>query len=63
MIERFVLEGILKKEITKTISTRDITNLITSIFIGGIVAAHINQQSPLKNFFRRNIDLTLKGLQ
>jgi len=63
MLEKFVLEGIFRKEITKTTSTRDITNLLTSVFIGGIVTAHINQQSPLKIFFRRNIDLTLKGLQ
>jgi AcrR family transcriptional regulator len=63
MLEKFVLEAIFRKEITKTISTRDITNLFNSIFMGGIVTAHLSQQSPLKNFFRRNIDLILKGLQ
>lgn len=63
MLEKFTLEAIFRKEITKTISTRDITNLLTSIFIGGIVVAHINQQSPIKNFFRKNLDLMLKGLQ
>jgi len=63
MLEKFTLEAIFRKEITKTISTRDITNLLTSVFLGGVVVAHINQQSPLKNFFRKNLDLMLKGLQ
>lgn len=63
MMEKFVLEGIFRKEITKTSSTRDITNMIISIFIGGIVTAHITQQSPLKMFFRKNMDQALKGLQ
>lgn len=63
MLEKFTLEAIFRKEITKTISTRDITNLLTSVLIGGIVTAHINQQSPAKIFFRRNLDLIIKGLQ
>ncbi len=63
MLEKFVLESIFRKEITKSISTRDITNLITSIIVGGIVTAHLNQLTPVKQFFRRNLDLTLKGLQ
>jgi len=63
MLEKFTLEAIFRKEITKTISTRDITNLLTSIFFGGVVTAHINQQSPIRNFFRKNLDLMLKGLQ
>lgn len=63
MLEKFTLEAIFRKEITKTISTRDITNLLTSVLIGGIVTAHINQQSPAKIFFRRNLDLIVKGLQ
>jgi AcrR family transcriptional regulator len=62
MVEKFALEAIFKKEITKAINTRDITNLILSVFFGGIVVAHINHQSPLKIFFRRNIDLMLKGM-
>jgi len=63
MLEKFILEAILRKEVTKTISTRDITNLITCIFIGGVVTAHINQQSPMKIFFRKSLDLMVKGLQ
>lgn len=63
MFEKFTLEAIFKKEITKTTSTRDITNLLTTIFHGSVVTAHINQLSPLKNFFRRNVEMVLKGLQ
>ena len=62
MIEKFTLESIFKKEITKSINTRDITNMILTVFIGGIVIGHINHQSPLKIFFRRNLDLLMKGL-
>jgi len=62
MMEKFALEAIFKKEITKSIQTRDITNLILTVFMGGIMIAHINHQSPLKIFFRRNLDLMLKGL-
>jgi AcrR family transcriptional regulator len=63
MLEKFVLESIFRKEITKSSSTRDITNLISAIILGGIVTAHLNQLSPVKQYFRRNLDLVLKGLQ
>lgn len=63
MIEKFALEAIFKKEITKTTSTRDITNLLCSVFYGGVVTAHINQLSPVNYFFKKNVEMTLKGLQ
>jgi AcrR family transcriptional regulator len=63
MFEKFSLEAIFKKEITKTSSTRDITQLLLSIFYGSVVTAHINQLSPLKIFFKKNLELSLKGLQ
>jgi AcrR family transcriptional regulator len=63
MLEKFTLEAIMKKEITKTSSTRDITNLLNTIFLGSIITAHMSQQSPLKLFFRRNLDNLMKGLQ
>lgn len=62
MLEKFILEAILKKEITKTTSTRDITNVFTTVFMGGIVTAHLHQMSPVKLFFRRNVDAVMKGL-
>lgn len=63
MFEKFMLEAIFKKEVTKTGSTRDMTNLFATILYGSVVTAHINQISPLKFFFRKNVELTLKGLQ
>ena len=63
MLEKFSLEAIFKKEITKTSSTRDITQLLLSVFYGSVVTAHVNQLSPLKLFFRKNIEITLRGLQ
>jgi AcrR family transcriptional regulator len=63
MFEKFTLEAIFKKEITKTASTRDVTNILTAIFYGSVVTAHINQQTSLKYYFRRNVELLLKGLQ
>jgi AcrR family transcriptional regulator len=62
MIEKFALEAIFKKEITKTTSTRDITNILTSIFYGSMVTAQINQMSQPKMFFRKNLELVMKGL-
>jgi AcrR family transcriptional regulator len=63
MLEKFSLESIFKKEITKTSSTRDITQLLISVFYGSVLTAHINQISALKIFFRKNLELVLKGLQ
>jgi AcrR family transcriptional regulator len=62
MLEKFTLESIFKKEITKTTSTRDITNLFNTVFLGSIITAHMTQQSSLKLFFRRNMDNVMKGL-
>ena len=60
MFEKFSLEAIFKKEMTKSFNTRDITNLLLSLFFGGIVACHINRLSMIKMFFRKNVDLLLK---
>ena len=62
MFEKFTLEAIFKKEITKTASTRDTTNLLTTIFYGSVVTAHIQQIGNLKFFFRKNVELVIKGL-
>jgi AcrR family transcriptional regulator len=62
MLESFVLEAIFKKEITKTSSTRDVTNLLTTVFMGGVVTAHLHQVSAVKLFFRKNVDIVMRGL-
>lgn len=63
MFEQFALEAIFKKEITKSASTRDLTNLLSTLFYGSVVTAHIQQLNPIKFFFRRNVEMMLKGLQ
>ncbi|HEY8935787.1 MAG TPA: TetR/AcrR family transcriptional regulator [Cyclobacteriaceae bacterium] len=63
MLEKFSLEAIFKKDIARTTNTRDITNLMMTLFLGSVITAHINQQAPFKMFLRRNLDLLLKGLQ
>jgi AcrR family transcriptional regulator len=62
LFERFALEAIFKKEITKTPSTRDVTNILTTVFYGSIITAHLQQVDQLKFFFRRNVELVFKGL-
>jgi len=63
MFEKFSLEAIFKKELTKTTSTRDVTNLLNAVLYGSVVTSHINQINPVKIFLRRNVELALKGLQ
>ncbi|MEQ8423312.1 MAG: TetR/AcrR family transcriptional regulator [Cyclobacteriaceae bacterium] len=62
MFEKFTLEAIFKKEFAKSATTRDITNLLTTIFYGSVLTAHIQQISNLKFFFRKNVELVTKGL-
>ena len=63
MFERFTLEAIFKKEITKTTSTRDVTNLLNTLFYGTVLTIHLNQLSPVKIYIRRALDMALKGIQ
>lgn len=63
MLEKFSLEAVFKKEITKTSSTRDITYLFMTCLLGSVVTAHINQINPLRYFFKKNLELLVKGLQ
>ncbi|MCK6618292.1 MAG: TetR/AcrR family transcriptional regulator [Cyclobacteriaceae bacterium] len=63
MLEKFSLEAVFKKEITKTSSTREVTHLFMTCLLGSVVTAHINQISPLRYFFKKNLELVVKGLQ
>jgi AcrR family transcriptional regulator len=63
MFEKFALEAIFKKEITRASSTRDVTNLLTALFYGSVVTTHVNQISPIRIFLKRNVELALKGIQ
>jgi AcrR family transcriptional regulator len=63
MIEKFTLEAIFRKEITQTTNTRDITLLFTAVLFGSVLTSHLNQLGALKIYFKRNLDLVVKGLQ
>jgi AcrR family transcriptional regulator len=63
MIEKFTLEAIFKREITKTTATRDISSLLLSNLLGSIITAHLTQVSSPKVFFKRNVEWLLRGLQ
>jgi AcrR family transcriptional regulator len=62
MFEKLTLEAIFKKEVTKSASTRDLSNLLTTVFYGSVITAHMQQISTVKFFFRKNVEMVLKGL-
>lgn len=63
ILETFVSDAIMKKELNGNTSTREVTNLISSTMYGSLLVGHITQQNPLKIFFRRNVDQVIRGLQ
>jgi AcrR family transcriptional regulator len=63
LLEKFVLEAIFRKEITRTSSTREVTNVLLSLLFGSLVSSHTQQITPAKYYLKKNIDLLLKGLQ
>ncbi len=63
MFEKFALEAIFRKEITKATSTRDVTNLLNTLFYGVIVTSHLSQSGSLRMFMKRQVELALKGVQ
>ena len=63
MMEKFLLEAIFKKQITLSSDTKELANLFLTVLYGSVVTAHLEQISPIRAFFRRNIDNLLKGLR
>jgi len=62
-IEGFVLEAIFYREITKRGDTNDLMNVVLSQIYGTILTAHQHRISPLKLYFRRNIDAIVTGMK
>jgi AcrR family transcriptional regulator len=62
LFEKFALEGVFKKEFTKTSNTREITQLLMTLFFGSIVTLQITQASPTKPFLRRMVESAVKGI-
>lgn len=57
LMEKFALEAVFRKEITRTSNTRDITHLLMALFFGSIVTIQMTQINPTKPFLRRMIEL------
>jgi AcrR family transcriptional regulator len=62
MFEKAALEAIFKKEITKTTNTREVMFLLNTVFYGSVLTSHLNQVSQPKMFFKRNVELLVKGI-
>jgi len=63
MLEKFLIEAMMSKEINEVSDSRDLTNLFLSILYGGLITAHMQQLTPVRLVLRKHIDMTLKGLQ
>ena len=63
LVEGFILEAIFKGEIVRKGDTTDLMNLILSQVYGAILTAHQHRISPIKLYFRRNIDTLINGLK
>ncbi len=62
LFEKFTSEAVSKKEISKSASNRDLSNGLMATLLGSIISAHTGQQKSYKQFFRKNLDLLIKGL-
>lgn len=63
LMEKFALEGVFRKEFTKTSNTRDIMHLLMTLFFGSLITLQLTQVSPTKQFMRRLVESAIKGMQ
>jgi len=62
LMEKFALEAVFRKEITRTSNTRDITHMLMALFFGAVTTLQLTQVSPTKPFMRRLVELGVKGV-
>ncbi len=62
LMEKFALEAVFRKEITRTSNTRDITHMLMALFFGAVTTLQMTQVSPTKPFMRRLVELGVKGV-
>lgn len=62
LMEKFALEGVFKKEFTRTSNTRDITHVLMTVFFGSLVTLQLSQVNPAKPYLRRMVELAIKGM-
>lgn len=60
LMEKFALESVFKKEITRTSNTRDIMHMLMALFFGAVTTLQVTQVSPSKPFMRRLVELGVK---
>ncbi|MEO1050687.1 MAG: TetR/AcrR family transcriptional regulator [Bacteroidota bacterium] len=59
MLEKFVLEAILNKEITKTCNTKELSDLFMTMLFGTALNVHMQRLSPMKLVFRKNLGILI----
>ena len=62
MFERFVLEAIFKKQITKNSNTKELTHLLVAILFGSIITSQMQNFTPVKLLFKRNAETIIGSL-
>ena len=62
MMEKFLLEAIFKKQITKVADSSELTNVFIALFYGNILTAHL-RQLPLKMVQHHSFNDLMKGLR
>lgn len=62
MMEKFLLEAIFKKQITKVANASELANVFITLFYGNILTAHLRQQ-PLKLMMHYSFNDLLRGLR
>lgn len=62
LMEKFALEAVFRKEITRTSNTRDIMHMLMALFFGAVTTLQMTQVSPTKPFMRRLVELGVKGV-
>lgn len=60
MMEKFALEGVFKKEFTRTSNTKEITHLLMALFFGSVITLQLTQSSQSKQFFRRMLEFVVE---
>ncbi|MGK7391727.1 MAG: TetR/AcrR family transcriptional regulator [Candidatus Cyclobacteriaceae bacterium M2_1C_046] len=62
MLEKYLLEAIFKKQITKISDTTELTNLFVALFYGNILTAHLRQK-PIKMVLHHSFNDILSGIR
>lgn len=62
MMEKYLLEAIFKKQITKISDTTELTNLFITLFYGNIMTAHLRQK-PIRMVLYHSFNDILSGIR